>query len=285
MTVFIIKGDGINCDLEVTAACLECGLTPKLLTTQELIEMHPQEFLQFKDSALILPGGFSFADVGGAGFKWANLLRGILDTHLKPFVEGGGAILGICNGFQVLVRLGFFSDFGEFEFRTNLSWGHDQSEIGFFEKIYGAPKFENRWVPLKLNPGAPSSIWLKRWLEINQKDSKIFLPIRNGEGRLKLMNSRLRGGVQLFYDVSESSDWKGNGSDFEIAALSDKTGRVLGIMPHPEGLIRGEQHPHFQSKEENILWGKELFLSLKDYLAGGEAGADNFKTSSMTFLA
>ncbi len=194
---------------------------------------------------LIFPGGFLDGDDLGAAhaasMRW-RYLKDAQDTalldHLKAFLDAGKLILGICNGFQLLVKLGVLPGFSGNDFVRQVSLGHNDSA-----------RYEDRWVTMRINPQSPCVF--TRGLEF------FMCPVRHGEGKIipmdeaclqKLEQDNL---ITLQYvhpetrEVTQEYPANPNGSPLAIAGLTNPTGRVLGLMPHPEAFHHVTNHPHW----------------------------------------
>lgn len=208
----ILTGDGINCEVETASACRAAGFDAKIAHLAELTRDSLQGI-----SLLVIPGGFSFGDELGSGRVLALRIRHELGWDLPAFARAGGVVIGICNGFQVLVSLGVFGD--------GVALAHNREG-----------RFINKWVSLKAEP-----------CDLLKDIREIDLPIRHGEGRL-LFDRTPNGDSALGRDAFPAlrySDENPNGSTDAIAGLTDKTGRIFGLMPHPEAFRRESQHPEF----------------------------------------
>ena len=238
----ILTGDGINCETETALAFTETGIQAEIIHIADLIE-NPIKF----ESAhiLVLPGGFSFGDEIGSGQILALKLKYSLGLELKKFIENKKLIIGICNGFQALVRLGFLPK--PFDLRAMTLTHNRQGH------------FINRWVDLEV----PNSncVWTK---EIQSK--KISLPIRHGEGKVvfkgdnEAQNSIYKvlkdnGQIALNYVVDV------NGSYAQIAGVCDPSGRIFGLMPHPEAATSMWHSPSGKDKSDAKGIGASIFES------------------------
>jgi len=207
----VIAGPGTNRDRDVASALEFAGADARVVLASELVKS-PRHL---DDARLaVVAGGFSYADSLGAGRMLALDLTLGLGDRLHAFVGEGRPLLGICNGFQVLSRTSLLPG----------SLGHNAQ---------GA--FECRWVVLERGPKS-NSIWTKGI------DDTIHCPIAHGEGRYvhpDHVSLEAAGQVALRYRSTNP-----NGSVGDIAGVSDPTGLVLGLMPHPENHIIVRQHPH-----------------------------------------
>jgi len=211
---------------------------------------------------LALPGGFSYGDDVASGKIFANELRFKLADSLAKFIAEGKLIIGICNGFQILVKSGLLPGT-----RPNRSGQcaplRDTSLI-----INDSAKFEARWVYLK--PGG-KCVWTKGLKKI------IYLPVAHGEGKFvtqdKLVLNRLKKNKQIVFQYCDATgDFSGypnnpNGSMDNIAGICDETGRVFGLMPHPERHIYAAQHPRKDElKPREGADGLRIFTNGVDFI-------------------
>lgn len=254
----VLRAAGINCDKETAHALELAGAKADLVHINKLIE---DKNILDDYHILVFPGGFSFGDDVAAGKILANLVKHHVLDAIKKFVNDGKLVLGICNGFQVLVKCGLLPAIdGNMD-----SWGSDQQVTISYND---SARFEDRWVHLK--PGTDKCVF------INQNDI-IYLPIAHGEGKVLtkdesvLEKLKSDGHVALRY-VDENGDFgefpvNPNGSTDHIAGLTDTTGRVLGLMPHPERFVTVTQHPHWtrlEDKDRND--GMTIFLNAVNYV-------------------
>ena len=230
----VLTGFGINCDGETEAALARAGAQTERVHLNDAITT-PGMLAQYH--ILAIPGGFSFGDDVASGKIFANRLRYKLGNELKQFVADGKLVIGICNGFQVMVKMGILPLFeGEFEQEVTLT-NNDSA------------RFENRWVHLKIVPGT-KCVWVNGM-------EKLELPIRHGEGKFipkddaVLQRLRANGQVALRYcrangDPADSEfPVNPNGAIDDIAGICDPSGRVFGLMPHPEAHVDGTNHPRW----------------------------------------
>ena len=190
---------------------------------------------------LALPGGFSYGDDVGAGKILANELRFKLGDDLRKFIEAGKLIIGICNGFQILVKAGILPGKEDFPQEASLI-------------INDSGKFEDRWVYLRAPEHQRTRAPVKCILAKNIPEI-IYLPVAHGEGKFvtkdKALLDKLRRNGQIVFQYCDEKGKLGgypdntNGSVDNIAGICDETGRILGLMPHPERHILGSQHPRW----------------------------------------
>ena len=229
----IITGFGLNCEAETAHAFSLAGARPVRVHLNDLLAGTGPDLREFHVLAFI--GGFSFGDHLGAGAVLANRIRCRMSEPLQHFVDDGRLVIGICNGFQTLTRLGLLPRLGPAaERQVSLTW----NDRGVFH---------DGWVTLKANPESPCVF-------LDGVDT-IELPVRHGEGKLvcadDAVHDALRQGnlVALQYVDPRSErptdrfPHNPNGSEMAAAGLCDPSGRVLGLMPHPEAYLHPFNHP------------------------------------------
>jgi len=253
----ILRTAGTNCDKETAFAFSKAGAEAELVHINRLIA---NEKTLHDYQVLAIPGGFTYGDDIAAGKILANELKCRLTQELEKFINDGKLIIGICNGFQILVKAGLLPGNGDLEQEASLI-------------INDSGKFEDRWVYLKVQSAKPktkSCVWTKALPEI------IYLPVAHGEGKFivkdKKILERLKKNRQIVFQYcDERGDparypYNPNGSVEQIAGICDETGRVLGLMPHPERYISPSQHPRWSvSKSKKDGDGKAIFRNAVDY--------------------
>lgn len=225
----VLRTAGTNCDRETVIALERAGAKVELRHLNQLLR-EPQRLDDVH--LLVLPGGFSYGDYVAAGRILGLELRHHLEQALRAFAERGGYALGVCNGFQVLVETGLLMPGETAEERSIALTGN------------AGDRFECRWVTLRSEECAcpwlePGEIWPA--------------PVAHAEGRLAVRDAatleklRSRGQIALRYVRTDGSQASypecPNGSVEEIAGLCDPTGRIFGLMPHPERNIDPWNHP------------------------------------------
>lgn len=239
----VITGYGTNCEQECAHSVREAGADNATIVhfsdiARGLVRMNDYNYL-------IFPGGFLDGDDLGAAqaaaqrWRWSQDVDGtpILD-QLKAFLDAGGVILGICNGFQLLVKLGLLPAVNGAYFERQVSLSYNDSN-----------KYEDRWVTLKANPASPCVF--------TRDIDTLYVPVRHGEGKIIPKDEAFleelvaKNHIALQYihpdsgEVTMEYPFNPNGSPLGIAGLTDPTGRVLGLMPHPEAFNHPTNHPQW----------------------------------------
>jgi len=228
--VLILRAPGANCDLEAQFAFEKAGAIAERLHINRLRDA-PNLLSQFQ--ILVVPGGFTYGDDVAAGKILANQLSVFLGEQLRRFRDKEKLILGICNGFQAILKAGLIVPPDEEGPIATLA-----------HNTHG--RFEDRWVHLKATPG--KCVFLKGY-------NQAHLPIAHGEGNFVVRHDWMLKGldqagqiVLRYVDATGSSGpfpVNPNGSQGDVAGVCDATGRVLGLMPHPERHILPTQHPQW----------------------------------------
>ena len=256
--VLVLRAPGTNCDVESAYAFEKAGAVAVSLHVNRLID-NPR--LADNYQILCLPGGFSYGDDIAAGRILAAQLQSRLADMLDRFRQDDRLILGICNGFQVMMRLGIF-----FEESS------DQAPATLFWNAQG--RFESRWVHLKV---AGSNSPFFRGIDT------MYLPMAHAEGRILFRSPEAahqlqqEGQLALQYcmpdgNVSETPlayPWNPNGAARNIAGLSDATGRIVGLMPHPERHLEATHHPAWTRRASQPEHGDgfAMFQNAVEYFA------------------
>ena len=221
--VLILAGYGINAELELADAFAEAGGAPDVRHVADVVA-NPAAIAGY--AIVGFPGGFSFGDHLGSGKALAAIIRAHLLPALTQLVENGGLIIGICNGFQVLVKSGLLPN----------TAGDARQEVTLVHNNSG--RFINRWVRCAVNPAA-SGAWLADL-------DTIDLPVRHGEGRFLFGDHGTRTRVLATNRVAlRYVGQNPNGSQDDVAGICDPTGRILGLMPHPEAFRANHHHPRW----------------------------------------
>ncbi len=218
----VLRAPGTNCNEETAAAWELAGAAVETRRLGEILEQ-PSTLDAYQ--ILTFPGGFSYGDDLGAGRIFATRLGTTLKDALHRFHDRGGLLLGICNGFQILVKAGLLPGEGGVA-----SLAHNASG-----------RFESRWVKLLPTKGVTPFL---------TDDEPIELPVAHGEGNYVTANGTSGGNVVLKYVDAKNSPTEQypanpNGSKHAIAGLCDATGRIFGLMPHPERHVSPFHHPRW----------------------------------------
>ncbi len=264
----VITGYGTNCEVE-------CAHAAKLSGSDQVTVIHFADLsfgrvLLTDYNFLIFPGGFLDGDDLGAAQAAAQRWRytktpdgSPLLNQLTSFMKSGGVILGICNGFQLLVKLGLLPAIGGAYFERQVSLAHNASA-----------RYEDRWCHLAVNNASPC-IFTKGL-------PNLYIPVRHGEGNLVpkdenvLSELKKNNLIALQYAHPETGmptqeyPYNPNGSTLAIAGLCDPTGRILGLMPHPEAFNHKTNHPGWTRGEQDVL-GIALFENAVNYLRSSKA--------------
>ncbi|MDQ2717697.1 MAG: phosphoribosylformylglycinamidine cyclo-ligase [Chloroflexota bacterium] len=222
----VLRAPGINCDRETAHACHLAGFDTELVHINQLLR-ESEQLLAY--DFLVIPGGFSYGDDLGAGTLLARNLTVHLGAQLQQFIDEGRPVLGICNGFQVLVRAGLLP--GSVSIPASLTSN-------------ASAQFECRWITLNVVPGP--------CIFTEGITQAMALPVAHGEGQFVLADAgqvavlRAQGQVPLVYH-DETYPANPNGSAGNIAGVCNLRGNVLGLMPHPERYVRALQHPQRHS--------------------------------------
>ena len=268
--VAVLFGFGINCDRETAAVFDMVGGTSERLHVNHLVQGNRslEEF-----DILAVPGGFSFGDHLGSGRLLGNRLRFALREQLQKFVSSGKPIIGICNGFQALVKTGLLPGPETASLEPDLIQRASLT-------LNNTGRYEDRWVTLEFDSESPC-IWTKGI-------QRIECPVRHGEGRFVMPTEteldRLSANHQLTVRYVDPSTEPGsgvsddllpfplspNGSMRNIAGICDPTGLVFGLMPHPEAFYTMWLHPeHTSMKLNEDEWegsGLQIFRNAVEYV-------------------
>jgi phosphoribosylformylglycinamidine synthase len=246
----IVRTAGTNCDFESQKAFELCGASAERVHINELIK-NTNKILSY--DIMLIPGGFSYGDDIASGKILANELKNKLGEEIKKFALSGKPVIGICNGFQVLVKMGLLPEPKLFAQTATLYYND-------------SGKFECRWVHLKTEK--TKCLWTKNLPEI------ITLPVAHGEGKFTAPAETLKKiekNNQIVFRYVNADGSKAdypadpNGSLNAIAGICNDKGNVFGLMPHPERYIYALQH-FAREGEGKYGWGKKIFQNAVDYL-------------------
>jgi phosphoribosylformylglycinamidine synthase len=252
----ILRTAGTNCDAETAHAFELAGAIAEPVHLNRVLK-NPEMLQDYQ--LMALPRGFSYGDDIAAGRIFANQIVHHLRDAFHGFRDAGKPIIGVCNGFQVLVKTDLLP--GSIGDRTGQTCTLTNNDNG---------RFIDRWV--RLMPQSRKCIWTAGM------DQPIELPIAHGEGKFVPATDAVRralhenGQIALIYAKSDGSPANGtfpdnpNGSIDDIAGVCDVTGLVFGLMPHPERYVRGFQHPSWtRHRQANEGVGLRVFRNAVQY--------------------
>lgn len=258
--VLVITGFGLNCERETSAAFALAGATAEQVHLNDLLS-GKRQLEEFHILAFI--GGFSFGDHLGSGTVFANRVKFRLREPLERFIADGKLVIGICNGFQTLVRLGLVPALEGEYFTQQVALAHND-----------AGTFRDDWCRLKMNPASPCVF--TAGLDL------IRLPLRHGEGKfvadpavlaaLEAKNQVVCRYADADGKVAGSFPENPNGSLGAIAGICDPTGRIFGLMPHPEAFLSPYNSPSWTRDRQTAALppegeGVAIFRNAVDYVA------------------
>ena len=250
--VLVLRAAGTNCDQET---CFAFGLAKAAAQTVHVNRLVERPAMLDEYQILAIPGGFSYGDDIAAGKILANQLIHHFRNEVRRFIDSDKLVLGICNGFQVLVKAGILPG-------TTNNGQTLQTTI----TCNDSGKFEDRWVYLE--PGSEKCVFIKN-------GHRIYLPVAHAEGKVCFAGDELLGEVsnngQVAFRYVDKDGLSGeypinpNGSTDHIAGLCDPTGRVLGLMPHPERFVHKTHHPRWTREEIQEPDGLSIFTNAVKY--------------------
>lgn len=251
----VLRAAGTNCDGETHYALQQAGFEARRVHVFRLMDS-PRTLADYQ--MLVIPGGFSYGDDVAAGKILANQMLHRLAEPLNEFIHSGKLVLGICNGFQVMVKSGL------------LPWGRADKAVAHRDVTLGwndSGKFEDRWVHLKCE---------SRKCVFLPPGEIISLPVAHGEGKFVTRDGgvmqALADGDQIVARYVDDHGRAGpypinpNGSTDDVAAICDPTGRVMGMMPHPERFVEITQHPRWTAGQVERADGRILFRRAFDFI-------------------
>ncbi len=258
--VLVITGFGLNCERETAAAARLVGATPELVHLNDLIagQRRLEEF-----HLLVFIGGFAFGDHLGSGTVFANRVLFHLRDQLERFIADGKLVLGICNGFQTLTRLGLVPALNGAYFQQQVALAHNDSGV-----------FRDDWCYLENNPASPCVF--------TRNLGRVRLPLRHGEGKFvaapetlaELESKNLVAVRYVNADGTPATTFPANpnGSLHSIAGICDESGRIFGLMPHPEAFLSPYNSPSWTRDQQQGELPEEgdgvrFFRNGVDYLA------------------
>lgn len=251
LKALVLTGYGINCENESKYAIEKSGGVADIYHLNKVIE-NPKLMEDY--NMLMVPGGFSFGDDLGSGKVFGNKMKFKLKDQLSDFVKEGKLVLGVCNGFQILVKMGLLPepDFQQRVTLINNDSGH----------------YEDRWVILKGN--------LKSPCVFSKGIDYLLVPVRHGEGKFVPQDeTTLKKIVEneqiVFQYVDENGNtnagfpYNPNGAIMNIAGICDRSGRVFGLMPHPEAFNIPQNCPYWVKGTVKEAMGLKVFKNAVEY--------------------
>lgn len=251
--VIVLRAPGTNCDPETAFAFEHCGGLAERVHLFRILE-RPELLDRFQ--ILCVPGGFSYGDDVGAGVIFGAQLKTRLAEAIRKFLEADKLVLGICNGFQVLMRSGILPGGAD-------TWPPDPASAPSATLTWNDNgRYTTRWV--RLQSSGSDCVFLKGI-------DAIELPMAHAEGKIVVRDESVLAGwrdrrqIALCYHPDDNP----NGSTADIAGLCDPSGRVLGLMPHPERNLHATQHPQWTRREVvgDEGAGMQIFRNAVDYFA------------------
>jgi phosphoribosylformylglycinamidine synthase I len=250
--VLMLRAPGTNCDFETQVAFEMAGAEVDSALVTELFR-RKKRLADYQ--IMIIPGGFTYGDDISAGTIMANEIRLRLGEDIQKFVDDGRLVMGVCNGFQVLVKARILPGFDEQGSQPVTLTANDSG------------KFECRWIHLKVNQQSPCVF--------TRGIHSLYIPVNHGEGKLVATPDIL----DRLNIVAQYTDEAGNlqagyphnpnGSLRDIAGICDTTGRIFALMPHPERFLRWTQHPRWtREPSRNTGDGLQIFLNAVAWAKG-----------------
>lgn len=263
VNICILRVGGTNCDMETERAFHDLRVRAEVVHTNRLVKN--RSLLEY--DVLVFPGGFSYGDYVRAGAIWSKGIVAKLGGDLKDFVKEGRPVLGICNGFQVLVEGGLLPGFDGISEHPEAALAPNTST-----------KYECRWIYLK-HKNSGKCIFTKNI----PKGKRVFMPVAHAEGRFIFLKESEHEFLKKLHDkdqlVFRYCNEKGeyaegeyptnpNGAFHDIAGICNPEGNVFGLMPHPERAYYGWQLPDWtrRSKVPEYGDGRLIFESVIEYL-------------------
>lgn len=246
VNAMVLTGYGLNCDYETDYSLSLAGAVSRRVHINEVIMGKTSDKgIRLDDyHMLVFGGGFSWADDHGAGVLFASKIRSNMEEQIERFVRDGKLIIGICNGFQAIVNMGLLPGFdGNYQDRRLAVTYND------------CGNYVDAWVNLKVNLFSPC-VFTKGLTHIE-------LPVRHGEGKFISSEADMErlfeaGQVVVQYADQDAKEAQGrwpenpNGSMRDVAGICDPTGRIFGLMPHPEAFNHCTNHPDWIRRREAL---------------------------------
>lgn len=232
----IVRTAGINCDIETKQAVELAGAQGELVHTNE-ITSGKTKILNY--DILLFPGGFSYGDDIAGGKIWSIHMNKVF-KDIKKFIDSGRPVMGICNGFQVLTKLGFLPESKDNKHSASLTF----NDCG---------KFIAKWEKIKVNKNSPC-IFTKNL------DDVIELPIAHGEGKIVIDDKSVLDNLVKNNTIALTYVNNPNGSILDIAGICNNKGNCFGLMPHPERYASQFHHPAWTREEMKNVKASGLIM-------------------------
>lgn len=268
--VCVLRIEGTNCEQEAYEAFKTLGASPEKVHLKQLIGKGPEELRRDLDDyqVLMLPGGFSAGDYVRAGAIFAARIKSHLAAELENFISSGRPVLGVCNGFQILVELGLLPSFDEIM--------SEEPQAALYTNVSG--RFECRPSYLKHEKHGRCA-----FTSLLPRGEILMFPVAHAEGNLRFPAEREQEFVQRLEDNDQvvfryvtpegeygEYPWCPNGAVSNLAGICNPDGNVMGLMPHPERAMFRYQHPDWTrtgGKPDDPGDGQVIFRSVLDYVS------------------
>ncbi|OGO30836.1 MAG: phosphoribosylformylglycinamidine synthase I [Chloroflexi bacterium RBG_16_56_11] len=244
----ILRAPGTNCDFETMVAFETAGAEVDSALVYELFRRE-KRLSDYR--IMVIPGGFTYGDDISAGKIMANEIRLRLGEDIRKFIDAGRLVLGICNGFQVLVKTGILPGPSVPGAQPVTLTNNDSG------------KFECRWIHLKVNEKSPCVF--------TRGMRGMYIPVAHGEGKL-VAGPGIVDKLNIVVQYADASGNTGtgypdnpNGSEKDIAGICDDSGRVFALMPHPERFIRWTQYPRWTREPPREGDGLRVFVNALEW--------------------
>jgi phosphoribosylformylglycinamidine synthase len=269
----VLTGYGLNCDYETDYSLRLAAAQSRRIHINEIIADAKAGLSDYH--ILVFGGGFSWADDHGAGVLMATKLRRHLGDQIRRFVEDGRLVIGICNGFQCLVNMGLLPGF---------DYVYEERRVALTYNDSG--NFIDTWINLRINQDSPC---------VFTKGIKTMeLPVRHGQGKIVADDDTINALFSNNQVAMQYADERGdqamrawpmnpNGSIRDIAGICDKSGRIFGLMPHPEAFNHYTNHPDWTRKKEGLMrQGKTIETEEGDGIKIFKNAVDYIRATALT---
>lgn len=249
----VIRAAGTNCDAELCRAFTLAGAQARLLHLNALLA-DPARLDDF--DVIGFPGGFSYGDDVASGRIFAMKVRERLYPSLRAAVQRGCPIIGVCNGFQVLVQVGLLPGPSGGDWPAD----HPPAQVCALTDNRDA-RFHDRWVGVSYEPESVC-VWTRGLADLRATPDALMLPVAHGEGRFVAASPAVLGALEAGGQVALRYTDNFNGSEGGIAGVCDASGRVFGLMPHPERFLDWSRHPYWTRLPRDLTAGQAPGLQI-----------------------